>query len=53
MTNPAIGRSLFKTFPKVAIAPETLQLVEWRRRFKSEAGGGLKVKHPDADYQPF
>jgi hypothetical protein len=25
----------------------------WRRRRKSEAGGGLKVKHADADYLPF
>jgi hypothetical protein len=25
----------------------------WRRRRRSEAGGGLKVKHPDADYQAF
>jgi hypothetical protein len=25
----------------------------WRRRRRSEAGGGLKVKHPDGDYQLF
>jgi hypothetical protein len=30
-----------------------MKVTNWRRRFKSEAGGGLKVKHPDADYQPF